>query len=121
MGDQGTIVPKGREPILAKLGFIAPIADKATLTVRLRFDVNNAQQILTPNEYVDVQLEEGAISILAIPTSALTLVEGQRGAFLKQANEYTFVPLELGGENDGWIEVINGLTPGDEVVVAGSL
>ncbi len=119
IGDLGTIVPKGREPIQAVLGFIAPIADKATLTVRFRFDVDNAKRVLRPNEYVDVRLEVGAVSILAIPTSAPTLVDGQRGAFTKQENGYLFVPLELGRENDGWIEVIKGLAPGDEVVVAG--
>ncbi len=119
IGDLGTIFPKGREPIQATLNFIAPIADKATLTVRLRFDVDNPQQVLKPNEYVDVRLEEGAVSILAIPTSAPTLVEGQRGAFIKQENEYTFVPMEFGRENDGWIEVIKGLSPGGEVVVEG--
>lgn len=118
-GDKGTIVPKGREPIQATLGYIAPIADKATLTVRLRFDVSNPQGQLKPNEYVEVRLEEAAVSILAIPVSAPTLVEGERGVFVKREGGYVFVPVQLGRESDGWIEVQGGLSIGEEVVVHG--
>ena len=118
-GDRGTILAKGREPIEAPLAYIAPVADKATLTIQLRFDVDNRQGLLKPNEYVEVRLEEGASSILAIPVTAPTLVEGVRGVFVKHNNDYTFTPVKLGQESDGWIEVTEGLTTGNEVVIEG--
>jgi cobalt-zinc-cadmium efflux system membrane fusion protein len=118
-GDRGTILAKGREPIEAPLAYIAPVADKATLTIQLRFDVDNRQGLLKPNEYVEVRLEEGASSILAIPITALTIVEGVRGVFVKHNNDYRFTPVKLGQESDGWIEVTEGLTTGDEVVIEG--
>ncbi|MGV7227261.1 MAG: efflux RND transporter periplasmic adaptor subunit [Nitrospirales bacterium] len=118
-GDRGTILAKGRQPIEAPLAYIAPVADKATLTIQLRFDVDNRQGLLKPNEYVEVRLEEGSSSILAIPVTAPTLVEGVRGVFVKHNNGYTFTPVKLGQESDGWIEVIEGLTTGDEVVIEG--
>ena len=111
--------PLGREPIEAPLAFIAPVADRATLTVQLRFDVDNQQGLLKPNEYVDVRLEEGASSILAIPVTAPILVEGIRGVFVKRNASYSFVPVTLGQESDGWIEVLTGLNPGDAVVSEG--
>ena len=64
-------------------------------------------------------MEEGASSILAIPVTAPTLVEGVRGVFVKRNNDYTFTPVKLGQESDGWIEVTEGLTTGDEVVIEG--
>jgi cobalt-zinc-cadmium efflux system membrane fusion protein len=118
-GDRGTILAKGREPIEAPLVYIAPVADKATLTIQLRFDVDNRQGLLKPNEYVEVRLEEGSSSILAIPVTASTLVEGVRGVFVKHNNDYRFTPVKLGQESDGWIEVTEGLTTGDEVVIEG--
>ena len=118
-GDRGTILAKGRKPIDATLAFIAPVADKATLTIQFRFDVNNRQGLLKPNEYVEVRLEEGSSSILAIPVSAPTLVEGVRGVFVKHNTDYRFTPVKLGKESDGWIEVTEGLTTGDEVVIEG--
>jgi membrane fusion protein, heavy metal efflux system len=118
-GDHGTILAKGRKPIDAPLAYIAPIADKATLTIQLRFDVDNRQGLLKPNEYVEVRLEEGSSSILAIPVSAPTLIEGVRGVFVKQNNGYRFIPVTLGQASDGWIEVTEGLRTGDEVVIEG--
>jgi cobalt-zinc-cadmium efflux system membrane fusion protein len=118
-GDRGTILAKGREPIDAPLAYIAPVADKATLTIQLRFDVDNRQGLLKPNEYVEVRLEEGASSILAIPVTAPTLIEGVRGVFVKHNNDFTFTPVKLGKESDGWIEVVEGLTTGNEVVIEG--
>lgn len=118
-GDHGTIMAKGREPIEAPLTYIAPVADKATLTIQLRFDVDNHQGVLKPNEYVEVRLEEGASSILAIPVSSPTFIEGVRGVFVKQGNGYLFTPVKFGQESEGWIEVTEGLSTGDEVVTAG--
>ncbi|MCZ6799073.1 MAG: efflux RND transporter periplasmic adaptor subunit [Nitrospirae bacterium] len=118
-GDRGTIIAKGRKPIEAPLAYIAPVADKATLTIQFRFDVDNHQGLLKPNEYVEVRLEESASSILAIPVTAPTFIEGVRGVFVKQGNDYTFTPVKLGQESDGWIEVTKGLTAGDEVVIEG--
>ena len=118
-GDRGTIVAKGREPIEAPLAFISPVADKATLTIQLRFDVDNRQGVLKPNEYVEIRLEEGALSILAIPVTASILVEGVRGVFVKDQRGYRFVPVTLGQEGDGWIQVLEGLATGQEVVIEG--
>ncbi len=118
-GDRGTILAKGRNPIEAPLAYISPIADKATLTIQLRFDVDNQQGLLKPHEYVEVRLEEGEASILAIPVTSPTIVEGGRGVFVKDDTGYSFVSVTLGRESDGWIEVTEGLTSGDEVVIEG--
>ena len=64
-------------------------------------------------------MEPGASLLLAIPVTAPTLVEGVRGVFVKQGKDFAFIPVTLGQESDGWIEVTEGLTVGDEVVIEG--
>lgn len=118
-GDHGTILAKGRESIKAPLTYISPVADRATLTVKFRFNVENQQGLLKPNEYVEVRLEQGASSILAIPVTAPILVDGVRGVFVKDHTAYSFAPVTLGQESDGWVEVLSGLKSGDEVVSEG--
>ena len=118
-GDQGIIMAKGRPPITAVLAYMAPIADKATLTLRLRFDVANPKGLLKPNEYVEVRLLEETASMLTIPLTSSTLVDGERGVFIRQEQGFTFVPVELGLEGEGWVEVTKGIQAGDEVVTAG--
>ncbi len=118
-GDVGTILPKGGEPVTAPLTYLAPVADETTRTIRVRFEVANQQYRLKPREYVDVQLAIASPPTLAIPVSALTVVDNVRGVFVQRETGYTFVPIEVGREGGGWIEVRKGLSEGEPVVVDG--
>jgi RND family efflux transporter MFP subunit len=118
-GDVGTILPKGGEPVTAPLTYLAPVADETTRTIRVRFEVANQQYRLKPREYVDVQLAIASPPTLAIPVSALTVVDKVRGVFVQRETGYAFVPIEVGREGGGWIEVKKGLTEGELVVVDG--
>lgn len=118
-GDVGTILPKGGEPLTAPLTYLAPVADETTRTIRVRFEVANQQHSLKPREYVDVQLAIASPATLAIPVSALTMVDKVRGVFVQRETGYAFVPIEGGREGGGWVEVRNGLTAGEQVVVDG--
>ncbi|HXC66712.1 MAG TPA: efflux RND transporter periplasmic adaptor subunit [Nitrospiraceae bacterium] len=118
-GDVGTILPKGDEPIKAPLTYLAPVADETTRTIQIRFEIANQQYRLKPREYVDVQLAIASPPTLAIPVSALTVVDNVRGVFIQQETGYAFIPIELGHEGGGWVEVKNGLSEGELVVVDG--
>ena len=118
-GDVGTILPKGGEPVTAPLTYLAPVADESTRTIRVRFEVANQQQRLKPREYVSVQLLIPSASTLAVPVSALTAVDNVRGVFVQRETGYAFVPIEVGREGGGWVEVRKGLTAGEQVVVDG--
>jgi RND family efflux transporter MFP subunit len=118
-GDVGTILPKGGEPVTAPLTYLAPVADETTRTIRVRFEVANQQYRLKPREYVDVQLAIASPPTLAIPVSALTVVDNVRGVFAQRETGYAFVPIEFGREGGGWIEVKKGLSEGELVVVDG--
>lgn len=118
-GDGGTILPKGGEPLTAPLTYLAPVADESTRTIRIRFEVANHQHRLKPREYVDVQLALASPPTLAVPVSAVTVVDNVRGVFVQRETGYAFVPIEVGREGGGWIEVRNGLTKGAQVVIDG--
>lgn len=119
LGDQGTIVPKGGEAIRAPLTYLAPVADERTRTIRIRFEVANRTGLLKPQEYVDVRLALEGGTVLAVPASALTMIESRRGVFVQRETSYAFVPVDLGREGGGWVEVKHGLTAGEQVVVDG--
>ena len=118
-GDVGTILPKGGEPVTGPLTYLAPVADETTRTIRVRFEVANQEHSLKPREYVDVQLAIASPPTLAVPVSALTMVDKVRGVFDQRETRYAFVPIEAGREGGGWVEVQKGLTAGEQVVVDG--
>ena len=118
-GDLGVIVPKVGEPVTAPLAYLAPVADEQTRTVRVRFDIPNEKVGLRPNEFVEVRLPFKGPASLAVPVSALTMIDRVRGVFVERESGYAFVPIETGREGGGWIEVELGLTGGERVVTAG--
>jgi cobalt-zinc-cadmium efflux system membrane fusion protein len=118
-GDVGRIAPKGGETITATLSYIAPIADEKTRTVRIRFDVLNKDGRLKPNEFVEVSFSIEGAQTLAVPASALTMVDKTRGVFVERSDGFVFTPIETGREAGKWIEVKNGLHAGDVVVSDG--
>ncbi len=120
-GDLGTILPRGGEPVTASLTYLAPVADEATRTIRVRFEVANQRGQLKPREYVDVQLTIANPPTLAVPGSAVTMVENVRGVFVQRESGYAFVPLNTGREGGGWVEVRKGLTEGERIVTEGAL
>ncbi len=118
-GDLGQVLPRGGEPITARLTYIAPVADATTRTIRVRFDVENSKGRLKPNEYVDVRLIDQQQPVLSIPLSALTMVDGVRGVFVQRETGYDFVVIETGQESGGLVEITRGLKLGEHVVTEG--
>jgi len=118
-GDRGTIKPKGGEAVSAPLTYLAPVADETTRTIRVRFEVANPDRRLKPREYVDVSLTLGGSPTVAIPSSAVTTADKIRGVFVAGESDYTFVPIEVGREGGGWVEVKEGLKVGDRIVTEG--
>lgn len=118
-GDTGTITPKGGEPVTAPLTYVAPIADETTRTIQVRFEVTNTRGQLKPREYVDVMLTLSGSPTLAVPTSAVTITDKLRGVFVARESEFAFVPIEIGREGGGWVQVTQGLKAGDRVVTEG--
>ncbi len=118
-GDTGTILPKGGEAITAPLTYLAPVADEATRTIQVRFEVANPRGQLKPREYVDVTLTLPGLPTIAVPSSAITTVHKIRGVFLERESGYTFVPIDVGREGGGWVEAKQGVKAGDRIVMEG--
>ena len=47
------------------------------------------------------------------------MVGTMRGVFVQRETGYAFVPIEIGREGGGWVEVQKGLTAGEQVAVDG--
>lgn len=118
-GDQGQVIPRGGEPITAVLTYIAPVADETTRTIRLKFDVDNPEGRLKPNEFVEVQLIDQQKPVLSIPLTSVTMVDSVEGVFVQRESGYDFVFVELGQQGGGLVEVKSGVALGDQVVTEG--
>jgi Cu(I)/Ag(I) efflux system membrane fusion protein len=98
--------------------FIYPMLDPNTRTARVRVELANPGGLLKPAMYGNVDLASGQGKALAIPDSAV-LDSGARQVVLVRRGEGQFEPrnVKLGRRADGYVQVLEGVSAGEEVVV----
>jgi len=109
----------GRE-FAGKIDVVYPEINKETRTVRLRIELTNPDLALLHGMYVDAAIDIGSTTpVLAVPESAV-MDTGRRQAVLVDKGDGRFEPREvkLGQRGDGYVEVRQGVTEGEPVVIS---
>ena len=128
--DLGTIQPgeKARASFVAfpgrsfegKVEFIYPSLSAETRTARVRIVLPNPDGALRAAMYANVEIDAatGGEPVLSVPNSAV-LDSGTRQAVLVAGDEGRFEPrpVKLGIYGDDWVQVLDGIKPGERVVV----
>jgi membrane fusion protein, copper/silver efflux system len=100
--------------------FIYPSLSAETRTARVRIVIPNSDGSLRAAMYasVEVKAPAGAESVLSVPNSAV-LDTGTRQVVLVARGEGRFEPraVRLGVHGDDWVQVLQGVTQGEHVVV----
>jgi membrane fusion protein (multidrug efflux system) len=111
-------------PHTGRITFAAPSYNAQTGTFLLRASVDNPDGVLRPNAYVRVRLT-GAVRPNSILVPQRAVLEGSEGHFVWVVDKEGRArprPVEVGRwyGGDDWI-VSEGLQPGDQVIVDGSM
>ncbi len=105
----------------ARVDFIYPTVTSDTRTLKVRLTLDNPGIVLRPGMYGRVRLTgEGAPS-LAVPVEAVVYAGDERYLFLARAGGH-FEPrrVQLGIQESDWVQVLDGVAPGDTVVASAS-
>jgi cobalt-zinc-cadmium efflux system membrane fusion protein len=96
--------------------------DPVTRTLEVRVAVPNEQGMLKPEMFATVEIIGRKIpEAITVPRDAIQDIEGKSCVFLETAaNRYRPQPVVAGQSIGDRIQVVNGLKPGDRVVVQGS-
>lgn len=105
----------------AKVFSTGSVVDEQSRTVRLRAVADNADGRLKPGMFVEVELPGSAAgSVLQVPESAVLEHNGEPFVFVKTGEDaFTRRDVKLGRKAGDSVEVVEGLKPGDPVVVSG--
>lgn len=104
--------------IAGVIDYVYPTLDEATRTLRARVVLANDFGGLRPGMFADVLLQTGQAEVLAIPDDAI-LDTGRRQVVFVALGGGRFVPREVvvGDRSEGLAQVLEGLEPGELVVV----
>jgi cobalt-zinc-cadmium efflux system membrane fusion protein len=110
-----------------KVDWIAGILDPTTRTAKLRCTFANGEGMLKPDMYATATISVAPRNVLALRKTAILHLGAQTVVFLDHGagpngkHSFERVPVEvdeaLGG---GWLPVLHGLDPGDNVVTNGA-
>jgi len=103
-----------------KVEVVYPEINKETRTARLRVALPNPDELLLHDMYVDAEIAIGSDApVLAVPDSAV-MDTGRKQAVFVDKGDGRLEPREvkIGQRGDGYVEIRDGLTEGDPVVVS---
>jgi RND family efflux transporter, MFP subunit len=106
-----------------KVSFINPAADEASRTVKVKAEVPNGDGALRAGLFVKGRIVTGRRpGVLVVPRSALVswdTVARTAGVFVVEGGVARRLPVETGAAPGDVVEVVKGLSPGQEVVTRG--
>ncbi len=101
--------------------YIYPELDPKSRTLRVRLAFDNPEGLLKANMFADVVIYGGPKrEVLAVPAEAV-IATGKRSSVVLALGGGRFQPVDVvtGMESNGQVEILSGLSMGDQVVVSG--
>jgi len=108
------------EPVHDRIDYVSPVVDEATRTATARVVLANHDLHWRPGMFATarVMVEEKEVPV-AVPPSAVLLVEGRPAVFVQTADGFAPRAVTLGRTNDELVEIAAGLAPGETYVAQG--
>lgn len=99
---------------------INPILDPENGTCRVRIEVDNSKRIIKPGMFAQVALVSQVLQErLLIPKDAVLIRDDRKVTFVHENGRAKWRYVKTGSENQEQVEIIKGLTEGDELIVSG--
>jgi len=94
--------------------------DPVTRAVTARAELPNPENLLKPGMFLMVRIEGPARETLLIPEAALVPEGDRQFVFVEREGTARRVEVAIGRRTPGEVEILQGLEPGDRVVVEGT-
>ena len=115
-----TITSYPNEVFSGRVAYVYPTLKPDTRSVPVRVELANPGQRLKPAMFAQVELAVGGKTPVLTVLDSAVIDTGTRRIVLVQVGEGRFEPreVELGGRGENHVQVLRGVTEGEQVVVA---
>lgn len=108
------------EVFTAKVAEVNPVLDTTSRSMGVKLVLDPPDNRIKIGMYCRVKLiTESKAGVVAIPREAIVNRSGQESVFVVNGNTVENCPISVGITVDNMVEVVSGLTAGNEVVVSG--
>lgn len=108
------------EPFVGQVEAINPLVDPETKILQVIVSLPNPELRLRPGMFAQITLDTDIFSDrLLVPHAAVQLRDDRPMLFVVRDDRAQWVYIRKGLENADWVEVLEGVQPGDEVVTSG--
>ena len=109
------------ETFTGRIARVSPVLDQATRTAPIEIEIANPTYRLKPGMYARVGITlDTKKDALVVPANALVDLGGRRGVFMPLSETAVFRAVQVGTEQGDIVEVLGGLTEGNEVITTGA-
>ncbi|PKN08986.1 MAG: hypothetical protein CVU72_02685, partial [Deltaproteobacteria bacterium HGW-Deltaproteobacteria-7] len=114
-------LPYQKKTMYATMSNVLPQFDPATRTLKMRLEVNNPGYALRPDMFVNVELVMNGPQAIIVPVDAVLDSGLKKTVFIDRGNGI-FEPrqVETGRSLGERVEIVQGLMPGEKIVVSGN-
>ncbi|HHY71139.1 MAG TPA: efflux RND transporter periplasmic adaptor subunit [Thermoanaerobacterales bacterium] len=99
---------------------IVPPASNPTRLFQVKISMNNEDHVLKPGMFAEVEMEKGIKQdVVVLPKDAILLKKHGNVAFMVSEDKAVERMVKLGITNGDSVEILEGINPGDKVVVKG--
>jgi cobalt-zinc-cadmium efflux system membrane fusion protein len=110
----------GLEEAQGSISYVSPVVSEETRTAIARVVLPNPDSVWRPGLFVTARITVENVEVpVAVPRTALEVVEGTTVVFAEGEHGFAPRPVTLGRQDEARVEVLAGLAPGDRYVAKG--
>jgi HlyD family secretion protein len=109
------------ETFTGRIARVSPVLDPATRTAPIEIEIPNPDYRLKPGMYARVSITTDTTKdALVVPSEALADLGGRRGVFQILNDTAVFRTVQVGTEQQKFVEILAGVAEGEQVITTGA-
>jgi membrane fusion protein, multidrug efflux system len=109
-----------RDTTVARVYAVDPFIDPSTRSIQLRAMLNNEKESFLPGDFAQVEFEvEQTHEAILIPAEAIISELNSQVVYIASQGKAQRKQVEMGTRTSGRVHILNGISPGDTVLITG--
>jgi HlyD family secretion protein len=123
VGDRASLIPPGQPEVRGRVTVVSPALDPSSTTIQVWVEAPNPRDVFKPGSTVTVSMVAKTVkNAIVVPAeSILTAPDGSTSVMAIGKDQHAHqTAVKTGIRQDGKVEILSGVRPGQQVVTAGA-